>query len=118
MNWLESISVEFARTEDMDKIIELCNDIKVPRSAELTVFSMNLSNEVRCHIEWNSESFPEEDKSPLGKKLSQALSDYGLARHTLWLEVDQSFSTADPDLGAAGGNTPENTMYGKKRLCA
>ena len=78
---------------------------------------MNLSSEVRCHIEWTSESFPEDDKSPLGKKLSRALGDYGLVRHTLWLEVDQSFSTEDPDLGAAEGTPQKIQCWQEAAMC-
>lgn len=89
MNLLEVINIKSTEAKDIIKIIEICEGIKIPRSAELAVFRMNLSREVKCVIVWNTDSFPE-NKSRLGEELSQALSHYGQVSHTLWLEVDKS----------------------------
>ncbi|HYA41222.1 MAG TPA: hypothetical protein VEF34_07960 [Syntrophobacteraceae bacterium] len=97
MEWLEIISVESARSKDVRKIIELCNEVKVPPSAELTVCRMSSSNEVRVHIQWISKSFPEGGRSKLGRELSRTLSDYGLVSHTFWVAGNQSSSGEQPD---------------------
>lgn len=89
MEWLEIISVEVAELKKRKKVIELCNRISIPPSAELTVYWINLSNELSIHIQWGAQSAPKRGRSRLGRELGRTLSDHGLVTHTLWVEYDQ-----------------------------
>lgn len=96
MKWLEIITIESTRSQDVTKILELCNAVKLPPSLELTVYRMGLRKELRLHIQWSSMSFAEGSKGRLGREISEALSHYGPVNYTIWVEINQSNSGEQP----------------------
>lgn len=95
MEWLEIIGVESAGPKERIKILELCTKIRVPRSARLTVYGNSLSNELSIHIQWEAKSVLEGARSPLGRELCRALSDFGFVAHNLWRACNQPETLED-----------------------
>jgi hypothetical protein len=86
MKRLEIIRVEATGPQEMMKIIGLCLEINVPRSARLTVYTDSFNNELSIHIQWSARSASQAGKSWVGCELCRTVSDYGQVTHTTWLK--------------------------------
>ncbi len=95
MKWVEIISLRCAKNIDTRFVNELLKEISKSDSAsdtsehmaEIRGFQHSIvETDLSIHIYWESESGGQ-DKSPIGLRISSALSDLGLLNHSVWVET-------------------------------
>jgi hypothetical protein len=94
MKWLEVIKLRSAGGS-----LGLLEELLLPLSGSnqsglvemKTYRHAALENDLSVHIHWESER-PEQNGSALGFRLVQALKEFGLVDHSVWLEENQDRS--------------------------
>ena len=89
MKWLETITIRCAGSREKREVMDLLQNIRVPEGeaglVAVEVYqSAPVESDVSVHIHGCSEGFGH-GKSSLGLRLTQALSDFGLISHSLWV---------------------------------
>jgi hypothetical protein len=88
MKWLEVIKLRSAG-KDSELLKEfLFSIIKFSQSelVEMKIYRHAvLGSDLSIHLDWESER-PEQNGSGLGLHLAQALKEFGLIDHTIWVE--------------------------------
>ena len=92
MKWLEIIKLRGAGIEQGLLKEFLRSLVKSGRSGELVgVVSYRhaaLENDLSVHLHWEPEQ-PTQNGSALGLRLAQALKEFGLVDHTVWIEDEK-----------------------------
>ncbi len=93
MNWIEIIRVHPVGRGAVIKILELCNQVRLPktagRSVKMNVYgNSGFNKDLSIHIHWTCDSGREE-KSPFGLELSHALRPFGQVSHSVWIEQNE-----------------------------
>ena len=91
MKWLEIIKLRSAGNDE--KVLEefLLPMAKVSQSGlvEIKTYShASLETDLSVHLHWESER-PAQNGSVLGLRLAQALKEFGLVDHSLWIEEER-----------------------------
>ena len=92
MKWLEVIKLRSAGGSSglLDELL-----LPIPGSNQSGLVEMKtyrhavLETDVSVHLYWNSE-MPETNGSGLGLRLAQALKEFGLIDHSVWVEEKKS----------------------------
>jgi len=91
MKWLEVIKLRSAG-KDSELLKELLLSIdKFSQSGLVemkTYHHAALETDLSVHLHWESER-PEQNGSSLGHRLTQALKDFGLIDHSIWIEKEK-----------------------------
>ncbi len=91
MNWVEIIKLRSAGMED-GLLEQLLRSLRSDRSRELveikTYRHAVFPNDFSMHLRWESER-PTENGSVLGLRLAQALKEFGLIDHSIWIEEEK-----------------------------
>jgi hypothetical protein len=94
MKWLEVIKLRSAGGSS-GLLEELLLPISGSNQSGLvgmkTYRHATLENDLSLHIHWESERL-EQNGSALGLRLAQALKEFGLIDHSVWVEEDQDRS--------------------------
>ena len=89
MKWLEIIKVRSAGVEESSLEEFLRSLVKSGGSRESvqikTYRHAALGNDVSVHLHWESQG-PAQNGSALGLHLAQALREFGLIDHSIWIE--------------------------------
>jgi len=89
MKWLEIIKLRTAGNRDalLDEFLRSL--VESGKSRELvemkTYHHAALENDVSVHLHWESDR-PEQNGTELGLHLAQALKEFGLIDHSIWIE--------------------------------
>lgn len=93
MKWMENIKVRAAvRLEEKAtaEFISLVKDIESPGLDCIRVYlNIAFKGDISVQLHWDSEQ-PEYQGSFLGLKLEQAMKEFGLVDHSVWLEFGPS----------------------------
>lgn len=91
MKWLEIIKLR-----SVGKVPELVKEFSLPMAKggqsglieTRTYRHAALERDWSLHLQWESER-PDQNGSPLGLRLSQALKEFGLVDHSIWIEEEK-----------------------------
>jgi hypothetical protein len=89
MKWVEIITLRVSGTvpsQLADEFLKELDKVSTTKNLEEIRMYRNSINDVSIHIHWKSEQ-EGQHKSAFGLTLSQALKDYGLLNHSVWLET-------------------------------
>jgi hypothetical protein len=92
MKWLEVIKLRSAggNLELLDELLRPLSGSNQRGLVEMKTFRhATLETDASVHLYWNSE-MPEPDGSALGLRLAQALKEFGLIDHSVWVEEEKS----------------------------
>jgi hypothetical protein len=92
MKWLEVIKLRSAggNLELLDELLRPLSGSNQRGLVEMKTFRhATLETDASVHLYWNSE-MPEPDGSALGLRLAQALKEFGLIDHSVWVEEKKS----------------------------
>jgi hypothetical protein len=89
MKWLETITLRCAGSREKREVMDLLQKIRVLEetagSVDVEVYQSALvESDVSIHIHGSSEWIGQ-GKSSLGLRLAQALGDFGLISHSVWV---------------------------------
>ena len=92
MKWLEIIRLRGAGIEEeglLEEFLHSFKTIRPDRSGELNAIKTYrhtaFENDLSVHLYWESEE-PGKEGSGLGLRLAQALKEFGLIDHSIWIE--------------------------------
>ena len=89
MKWMENIKVRAAvRLEEKAaaEFVSLVKDIESPGLDGVRVYlNVAFKGDISVQLHWDSEE-PEYQGSFLGLKLEQAMKEFGLVDHSVWME--------------------------------
>jgi len=93
MKWMESIKVRAAvrlEKKAAAEFISLVKDIESPGLDGVRVYlNVAYKGDISVQLHWDSEE-PEHQGSFLGLKLEQAMKEFGLVDHSVWVEFGPS----------------------------
>jgi hypothetical protein len=91
MKWLEIIRLRGAGIEEglLEEFLQSYRTVNPDRSGNLTGIETYrhaaLKNDLSVHLHWESKKL-EQEGSVLGLRLAQALKEFGLIDHSIWIE--------------------------------
>ncbi len=91
VKWVEVIKVRSAGKSPalLDELLRSRAQIKQSGLVEMkTYHHATLETDLSVHLHWESE-FPEKNGSAPGLRLAQALREFGLIDHSLWIEEEK-----------------------------
>ncbi len=92
MRWLEIIKLRSARIGEGSRDEFLRSLVKSSQSGKAveikTYRHAALEYDVSVHLHWESDR-PEQDGTALGLRLAQALKEFGLTDHSIWIEDEK-----------------------------
>ena len=91
MKWLEIIKVRSVRinSEELDEFLRSMDKISQKRLIEIKIYRhAAIETDLSLHLLWIAKQ-PEKNGSALGLRLAQALKDFGLIDHSLWMEQEK-----------------------------
>ncbi len=123
MVWLETINIRSAGVIEARKALELCSRIAQSATPDAALRVRVYCNaiyttDVSIHLEWNSDPGP---SSVLGNELTEALRDFGLINHTVWIEQEYPAGLPVLETGqnpARRKGMAEVSILGEKRRMA
>jgi hypothetical protein len=89
MKWVEIITLRVSGaipSELADEFLKELGKVSTTKNLEEIRMYRNSINDVSIHIHWKSEQ-EGQHKSDFGLMLSQALKDYGLLNHSVWVQT-------------------------------
>ncbi len=96
MNWLEVIKLRSAGGSlgMLDEFLRPISGSNQRGLAEMKIYRhAALETDLSVHLHWDSEP-PEPNGSALGLRLAQALKEFGLIDHSVWVEENHDRSTS------------------------
>jgi hypothetical protein len=95
MKWMENIKVRAAvRLEEKaaEEFVSMVKDIESPGLDGVRVYlNVAFKGDISVQLHWDSEE-PEYQGSFLGLKLEQAMKEFGLVDHSVWMEFGPTSS--------------------------
>ncbi|MGD0918389.1 MAG: hypothetical protein ABSB22_18215 [Thermodesulfobacteriota bacterium] len=91
MKWLEVIKLRSAGKGSglLEEFLLSINKLSQSGLVEMkTYHHAALETDLSVHLLWESEQ-PEQNGSSLGLRLAQALKEFGLVDHSIWVEEDR-----------------------------
>jgi hypothetical protein len=91
MKWLEVIKLRSAGKDSapLDELLMSMTKMAHPGPAVVKVFlHAVLEGDLSVHLYWDSERL-EQNGSALGIRLAQALKEFGLIDHSVWIEEEK-----------------------------
>lgn len=91
MNWLEVIKLRSAGigSPSLDELLMSMVQSAQSKLAEIKIYRHAfLDTDLSVHLYWNSER-PEQNGSAPGLRLAQALKDFGLVDHSVWIGIEK-----------------------------
>lgn len=91
MKWLEVIKLRSAEKDSrvMEELLLSVRKFDQNGLVQTKIFRhASLDSDVSIHLHWESE-WPEQNGSALGLHLGQALKEFGLMDHSVWLEKEK-----------------------------
>lgn len=92
MKWLETIKLRSPGNDEgvLEEFLQLM--VKSGQSRELvgikTYRHAALENDLSVHLYWESDR-PEQNGTAVGHQLAQALKEFGLTDHSIWIEEEK-----------------------------
>jgi len=89
MKWLEVIKLRSARKGSglLEELLLSTAQMNQSGLVETKIYRhAALDTDLSVHLQWNSE-MPEPNGSALGLRLAQALKEFGLIDHSVWVEA-------------------------------
>ena len=91
MKWLEVIKLRSGRKDSglLEELLRSIHEFSQSGLLEMkTLRHAVLETDLSVHLYWESEQ-PEKNGSPLGLHLAQALREFGLIDHSVWIEEEK-----------------------------
>ena len=91
MKWLEVIKLRSAGkgSGSLEEFLLSINKLSQSGLVEMkTYHHAALETDLSVHLHWKSEQ-PEQNGSSLGLRLAQALKEFGLVDHSIWVEEER-----------------------------
>ena len=92
MKWLEVIKLRSAGKDSrlLEELLLSIDKFNQSGLVEMkTYHHAALETDLSVHLHWESER-PEQNGSALGLRLAQALKEFGLVDHSIWIEEEKA----------------------------
>jgi hypothetical protein len=96
MFWLEIIKLRLAwkGSAPLDELLDSISKVGQSGLVDMKTYRhAALETDLSVHLHWDSEP-PEPNGSALGLRLAQALKEFGLIDHSVWVEENHDRSTS------------------------
>ena len=90
MKWLEVIKLRLAGGGEslLEELLRPMAEVGQSGLVEIKTYRhAALETDLSLHLHWESEN-PEQNGSTLGLRLAQALKEFGLIDHSIWIEEE------------------------------
>lgn len=91
MKWLEVIKLRLAGGGEslLEELLRLIPEIGQSGLVEMKTYRhAALETDFSLHLHWESKN-PDQNGSTLGLRLAQALKEFGLIDHSIWIEEEE-----------------------------
>ena len=93
MDWIEIIQLSAFTVQAKEAADAAFKQLSPPKRSDgltrITLFeSVGIKNELSIRLHWQG-AYPQNGKSPLGRQLTEAFSEFGRIYHSGWVEITE-----------------------------